>query len=109
MAVDQIRIMAEEGHEPRRSVTERLVRRFLEHPGRFPVAALLIGLGISLLRHRVDDLPTLLAVCALFLLWLPLWVGQRSRDPSGRRPFTIIVGLAGSIIMGWLVAIELGL
>lgn len=109
MAVEQIRIMAEEGHEPRRSVTERLVRRFLEHPVRFPVAALLIGLGISLLRHRVDDLPTLLAVCALFVLWLPLWVGQRSRDPSGRRPFTIIVGLAGSLIMGWLVAIELGL
>ena len=109
MAAERIKVVETESEEPKRPVAERVVRRFLEHPIRFPVAALLIGLGISLLRHRVDDPATLLGVCAMFVLWLPLWVNQRARDPSGRHPFTIIVGVAGSLIMGWLVSIELGL
>ena len=106
---EQLRVIEDAIEAPKRPVAERLVRRFLEHPFRFPVAALLIGLGLSLLRGSVQDVPTLLAVCVMFVLWLPLWIGQRKNDPSGRRPFTIIVGLAGSLVMGWMVAIELGL
>src|SRR6185312_9070580 len=88
---------------------EQVVRRILEHPFRFPVAAMLIGLGLSLLRHPIDDLPRLLGVCAMFVLWVRLWVGQLKNDPSGRRPFTMVVAVVGSLIMGWMVSIELGL
>jgi signal transduction histidine kinase len=95
--------------EPKRPVVERMVRRFLEHPFRFPIAVMLIGLGLSLLRHPVEDLPTLVGVCALFTVWLRLWVGRRKHDPSGRSPFTMAVAVVGSLIMGWLVSIELGM
>jgi signal transduction histidine kinase len=95
--------------ESKRPVAERMVRRFLEHPFRFPVAAMLIGLGMSLLRHPVDDLFTLLSACALFTLWLRLWVGRREQDPSGQSPLTMAVAIVGSLIMGWLVSIELSM
>jgi signal transduction histidine kinase len=91
-------------------VMERVVRRFLEHPYAFPIAALLIGLANSIPRHLDSRrmVLTMLAVAALFALWLPLWVSRRSRDPSGRSPITIAIALIGSLIMGWLVALELG-
>jgi signal transduction histidine kinase len=95
--------------EPERPVTERMVRRFLEHPFRFPLAALLLGLGLGLPRHPVEDLPTLLGASAMFALWLRLWVPQRKRDPHGRRALTMILAIIGSLIMGALVALELGL
>src|SRR5262245_22616586 len=78
-----------------RSLPERLVRRFFEHPYRFPLAAMLIGLGISLLRGPVADLRLLLASCAVFALWLRLWVPRRTQDPTGRSPFTMVVGVVG--------------
>jgi signal transduction histidine kinase len=95
--------------ETRRPVVERVVRRILEHPFRFPVAAMLIGLGLSLPRHPIADLPTLLGVCAMYVLWLRLWVIRLKRDPSGQRPYTVMVAVVGSLIMGWMVSIELGL
>ena len=94
---------------PKRPVAERVVRRFLEHPYGFPSAAMLIGLGLSLLRHPVQELPTLLGVCAMFALWLRLWVGRLEHDPSGQSPFTIAVAIIGSLIMGWLVSLELAM
>ncbi|HET9727058.1 MAG TPA: sensor histidine kinase [Gemmatimonadales bacterium] len=109
MAADQITVMEDPSEEAKRPVVEQVVRRILEHPFRFPVAAMLIGLGLSLLRHPIDDLPRLLGVCAMFVLWVRLWVGQLKHDPSGRRPFTMVVAIVGSLIMGWMVSIELGL
>jgi len=108
VAAEQITVM-EDPSEAKRPVVEQVVRRILEHPFRFPVAAMLIGLGLSLLRHPIDDLPRLLGVCAMFVLWVRLWVGQLKNDPSGRRPFTMVVAVVGSLIMGWMVSIELGL
>jgi signal transduction histidine kinase len=93
----------------KRPVAERMVRRFLEHPYGFPLAALLIGLAFAIPRHPVRDLPRLLTLCAMFALWLRLWVGRRAHDPTGRSPFTIAVAIVGSLIMGGLVSIELGL
>ena len=95
--------------EAERPVAERMVRRFLEHPFRFPLAAMLIGLGIGLPRHSMRDLPALLLVCAMFAVWLRLWVGRRAHDPTGRSPFAIAVAIVGSLIMGGLVSLELGL
>jgi signal transduction histidine kinase len=109
VAGDQVLRMDDASEVTKPPVLERMVRRFLEHPFRFPVAALLIGLGMSLLRHRPDDLPTLLGVCAMFTLWLRLWVGRREHDPSGKSPFTIAVAIVGSLLMGWLVSMELSL
>jgi signal transduction histidine kinase len=109
VAAEQITVMEDPSEEAKRPVVEQVVRRILEHPFRFPVAAMLIGLGLSLLRHQIDDLPRLLGVCAMFVLWVRLWVGQLKNDPSGRRPFTMVVAVVGSLIMGWMVSIELGL
>jgi signal transduction histidine kinase len=95
--------------ETRRPVVQRVVRRIMEHPFRFPVAAMLIGLGLSLPRHPIADVPTLLGVCAMYVVWLRLWVIRLKRDPSGQRPFTVAVAVVGSLIMGWMVSIELGL
>jgi signal transduction histidine kinase len=96
--------------DPSAPVIERVVRRILEHPYAFPLAVLLVGLGMALLRH-LDAPRTMLprlAAAAVFVLWLPLWVRQRERDPSGRRPLTITIALLGALIMGYLVALELG-
>jgi len=109
VTAERIGAMTGPSDETKRPVVERVVRRILEHPFRFPVAAMLIGLGLSLPRHPIADLPTLLGVCALYVVWLRLWVIGLKRDPSGRRPFTVVVAVVGSLIMGWMVSIELGL
>jgi signal transduction histidine kinase len=91
-------------------VSERVVRRFLEHPYAFPLAALALGLVTSVARH-FDSPATVLrmiAASAVFVLWLPIWVSRRTRDPGGRGVVTITVALIGSLIMGYLVALELG-
>ena len=99
---------AEPGSDTR--IMERVVRRLLEHPYAFPLAALAYGLVTSIARHL--DSPravlSMVGASAVFVLWLPLWVSRRTRDPGGRKPLTILIALVGSLIMGWLVALELG-
>jgi len=109
VTAERISAMTNPTDEARRPVVERVVRRIMEHPFRFPVAAMLIGLGLSLPRHPMADVPTLLGVCAMYVVWLRLWVIRLKRDPSGQRPFTVAVAVVGSLIMGWMVSIELGL
>jgi signal transduction histidine kinase len=91
-------------------VSERVVLRFLEHPYAFPLVALALGLATSIARH-FDSPGTVLrmiAASAVFALWLPIWVSRQTRDPGGRGVVTITVALIGSLIMGYLVALELG-
>jgi signal transduction histidine kinase len=91
-------------------VSERVVRRLLEHPYAFPLAALALGLVTSVARHfdEPGTVGRMIAASAAFVLWLPIWVSRRTRDPSGRGVVTIIVALIGSLLMGYLVALELG-
>jgi signal transduction histidine kinase len=91
-------------------VMEKLLRQILDRPYAFPLAALAIGLGIAVARHFDSPryvLQMLLAV-ALIAAWLPLWVGCRTRDPGGRRPLTIVIALVGSLLSGYIVALDLG-
>jgi signal transduction histidine kinase len=91
-------------------VMERLLRRLLEHPYAFPLAAVALALTIAVARHT-DSLRTVLTMtgaAGLFTLWLPLWVGRRAKDPSGRNPLTIATAIVGSVLMGYLVALDLG-
>jgi signal transduction histidine kinase len=91
-------------------VSERVVRRFIEHPYAFPLAALALGLVTSIARHfdSPEAVVRMISASAAFLLWLPIWVGRRTRDPGGRGLVTITVALIGSLLMGYLVALELG-
>jgi signal transduction histidine kinase len=89
---------------------ERVVRAVFEHPYRFPLIALGIAEAVTILRNLGSPHTVLqsLAAGAVFLLWLPLWGSRRTQDPRGKTPLTIAVAVIGSLIMGWMLTIELG-
>jgi signal transduction histidine kinase len=100
------------GGTPRRGtarVMERVLRRLLDHPYAFPLAGLALAIVISIARnfHSLRSVLLILGMASLFALWLPLWVGRRSRDPAGSSPLTIAVALVGSLIIGYLVALDM--
>jgi signal transduction histidine kinase len=100
---------ATESPKPGRRL-ERVARGVFEHPYRFPLFALGVAEASTILRN-LDSLSLILralAAGAVFLLWLPLWGSRRTTDPRGRTPLTIVVAVIGSLIMGWMLAIELG-
>jgi signal transduction histidine kinase len=89
---------------------ERAMRAVFEDPYRFPLIALGVAEVSTILRNL--DSPDLILSClaagAIFLLWLPLWGSRRTKDPGGRTPLTIAVAVIGSLIMGWMLTIEIG-
>lgn len=90
-------------------VMERELRRLLEHPYLFPIAGLCLALMIALPAHR-DSMRTelqILAASGVFTIWLPFWVAQRAKDPGGRGWLTITLAVAGSLLIGRLVAFDL--
>jgi signal transduction histidine kinase len=90
-------------------VTERVLRRLLEHPYLFPLGGLCFALLLALPAHR-DSLHVelqILAWSAVFTIWLPFWVGQRTKDPDGLGWFTTALAVAGSLLVGRLVAFDL--
>jgi signal transduction histidine kinase len=99
--------------EPRTStaaqVMEQVLRRLLEHPYAFPLAALALSLATGVVRRSESPrfLLEMLAWTAVTAAWLPLWVSRRSRDPSGRSATTIAIAIVGSLLLGRLVALEM--
>ena len=89
---------------------ERVVRGVFEHPYRFPLIALGVAEVGVILRNLGSPhlILNALAAGAVFLLWLPLWGSRRTLDPRGKTPLTIAVAVVGSLIMGWMLTIELG-
>ena len=87
--------MQSTGGTPRRGtarVMERVLRRLLDHPYAFPLAGLALAIVISIARnfHSLRSVLLILGMASLFALWLPLWVGRRSRDPAGSSPLETV-------------------
>jgi len=92
------------------AVMEKALRRLLEHPLAFPLAGLCLSLLVALPRH-LDSTRTeiwMVAASAALAGWLPLWVGWQPRDPSGAGPVTISLAVVGSLLLGRLVAWDMG-
>lgn len=90
-------------------VMEKVLRLLQEHPFAMPSVAIAISLPTGIARHwsSPGEVLEILAACAAFGLWLPIWVSRRSRDPSGSSAITIIVAVVGSFITGTLLALDL--
>jgi signal transduction histidine kinase len=90
-------------------LSERVLRRLVEHPYGYPFAALVVALVISGVRQHesTDALLEIGVMSLLFAGWLPLWV--RVGQPTG--PWgapNIGLALIGSVIQGRMVALDLG-
>jgi signal transduction histidine kinase len=88
---------------------EKVARAVFEHPYRFPLIALGVAETVTVIRNFSTPHALLqgLAAGAVFLLWLPLWGSRRTQDPRGKTPLTIAVAIVGSLIMGWMLTIDL--
>jgi signal transduction histidine kinase len=91
-------------------VVEHTIQRLLEHPALFAYGALAIGMGFGLIRHRgsARDVIELLALAGVMAAWIPVWIRRRAVDPGGRAPMTIALGLGGSLLLGRLLAFDMG-
>ena len=91
------------------TVSERVLRKVVEHPYGYPFAALVVALILASLRpgQTGAGMLEIIGMAGLFTLWLPLWV--RLGHPTGPRGVAnIALALIGSIIQGRMVALDLG-
>jgi signal transduction histidine kinase len=92
------------------AVMEKALRRLLAHPLVYPLVGLCISLLIAVPRH-LDSLRTelwMVAVSGVLGLWLLLWVRWHDRDPTGRGAVTIALAIVGTLLLGRLVAWDIG-
>jgi signal transduction histidine kinase len=88
---------------------ERVLGRLLDHPARFSYGALAVSVVITSLRGFASsrDLGLLAAEVLAFAAWLWLWVKQRGREPTGRRPLTIALAFLGGLLLAAMGARDL--
>jgi signal transduction histidine kinase len=88
---------------------EGVLRRLLENPARFSYGALAISVLVTSLRGfaSAQDFGLFAVEVLAFAIWLHLWIQQRPRDPSGRRPLTIVLAYIGILLLATLGARDL--
>lgn len=91
-------------------ISERFLRRVVEHPYGYPFAALVVALILASLRPGQTGARMLeiIGMSLVFAGWLPLWV--RVGQPTGPRGLANLgLALAGSVLQGRMVALDLGM
>jgi signal transduction histidine kinase len=85
-------------------ILEQTLRGLLEHPSRFSYGALGLSTLLALPRELSGPRTPLVWVACIagFAIWVRLWAAQRHRDPGGRKRGTIVVALAGTLLLSSL-------
>jgi signal transduction histidine kinase len=85
-------------------ILEQTLRGLLEHPSRFSYGALGLSTLLAVPRELSGPRTPLAWVACIgsFAVWVHLWAAQRRRDPGGREPGTIVVAMAGTLLLASL-------
>jgi signal transduction histidine kinase len=85
---------------------EKTLGSLLEHPSRFQYGALAISAAITGLGGfgSLRDALLTFGLLVAFIGWLELWSRQHARDPKAQRVVTIILALAGPLLLASLAA-----
>jgi signal transduction histidine kinase len=88
---------------------EGAIRRLLADPALFSYSALGIGVAFALAqyRHAPRTEALVLVAAAVMAGWIRLWTDRWHSDPTGRRPSTILLALAGGLLQGGLLSLHL--
>lgn len=89
---------------------EKILRGLLEHPYRFPSAAVAGGTAAAVIQKWGDHALVLeiLLMAGLFMTWLPFWVKQQAREDGKHLSLaTLALALLGSLLQGRLLMLHL--
>lgn len=92
------------------AMDEKLLRRLLAHPYRFPTGALALATVVTVYQRWGDHAMVLeiILTAVLFLAWLSLWIRQAAYEDGQRLSLpTFVLATFGSLLQGRLLMLGL--